>query len=100
MARFHGMRQLTLPLARRKLTLRSIQRRKPSHARERAMRRNPAVYEYQYAFDGKDRRVLVGLTFEETAEFELLEVQSPVGAAELRWLELFNKHDRSRAKAA
>jgi hypothetical protein len=100
MARFHIMRQLKLPLARRKLTSRSIQRRKPADARERAIRRNPAVYEYQYTFDGRGRRVLVGLTFEETAEFELLELQSLVGAAELRWLELFNKHDRSRANAA
>jgi hypothetical protein len=54
------------------------------------------VYEYQYAFDEKGRRVLAGLTHEETTEFEFLEAQLPMYAAELRWLELFNKHDRAR----
>lgn len=51
------------------------------------------------------RRILVGLSFEETTEFELLDVSlphdhKPVGTsamvpleqAEIRWLELYRKH--------
>jgi hypothetical protein len=56
------------------------------------------VYVYEYGLDEKDRRVLTGLTYEETTEFELLEAQLPMYAAELRWLELFNKHDRARGQ--
>jgi hypothetical protein len=54
------------------------------------------VYSYAYEFDNKGRRVMIGLSFEETQEFELLEAQLPMYATELRWLELFNKHDRAR----
>lgn len=52
--------------------------------------------DYAYELDGQGRRVLTGLNAEETTEFELLEAQLPMYAAELRWLELFNKHDHAR----
>jgi hypothetical protein len=58
------------------------------------------VYAYEYRLDDKGRRVLAGLTFEETTEFERLEAQLPAYAAELRWLELFNKHDHARSHTA
>jgi hypothetical protein len=54
------------------------------------------MYVYEYKLDAKGRRVLVGLSFEETTEFEVLEAQLPMYHAELRWLELFNKHDHAR----
>jgi hypothetical protein len=67
------------------------------------------MYRYAYTLDKSGRRVLIGLTFDETREFELLEASLPMNgtpvpsvvptAAELRWFELFNKHDRSRLKA-
>ena len=53
---------------------------------------------YVYSFDAKDRRVLAGLTFEETAELEALESQIPTSASGQRWLELYNKHVRSCAQ--
>ena len=58
-----------------------------------------------YMLDRMSRRVLVGLSFEETSEFERLDVsiphdRKPLGAsaivplqpAEIRWLELYRKH--------
>ena len=58
-----------------------------------------------YALDRMGRRILVGLSFDETTEFELLDVslphdRKPVGTsamvplerAEIRWLELYRKH--------
>ncbi len=58
-----------------------------------------------HAFDGEGREVLIGLTFEETIEFAILDAVPPkadgiqwqaVAAsfpqAEARWLELFEKH--------
>ena len=58
------------------------------------------MFEYQYAFDREGRRVLAGLSHEETAEFESLEAQLPTVGAELRWIELFNKHERARKHVA
>ena len=59
------------------------------------------MYAFEYALDKQGRRVLRGLSFEETTEFELLSAarpmdQSPDGSLpdDLRWLELFNKHER------
>jgi hypothetical protein len=59
--------------------------------------------EDEYELDSKGRRVLVGLTSEETAEFirfdEVDFVPSPLSPQEWsqpqknRWLELFEKHD-------
>jgi hypothetical protein len=57
------------------------------------------AHAYQYEFDQKGRRILAGLTHDETIEFEALEAQLPMRAAELRWLELFNKHEHSRNEA-
>lgn len=54
------------------------------------------AYAYAYELDAEGRRVLAGLSFEETSEFELLDAQLPMYHAELRWLELFNKHDHAR----
>lgn len=60
-----------------------------------------------YTLDRMGRRVLVGLSFEETAEFEKLDVSLPydrkpmggfngcivpLGPAEIRWLQLYKKH--------
>jgi hypothetical protein len=91
------MKQLSLPLAQRTPPrLPATGRRKLPLAREPGRRGSAGVYAYQYAFDEKGRRVLAGLTHEETTEFEFLEARLPMDAAELRWLELFNKHDRAR----
>jgi hypothetical protein len=54
------------------------------------------MYSYAYELDERGRRVMVGLSFEETEEFELAEATLPMFATELRWLELFNKHDHAR----
>ena len=45
-----------------------------------------------------DRRVLVGLSYEETVEFEILCAETPMHGTppaddERRWLELFGKHE-------
>jgi hypothetical protein len=56
------------------------------------------VSKLAYELDAHDRRVLSGLTFEETTEFERLGAQLPMHAAELRWLELLNKHERARTQ--
>jgi hypothetical protein len=93
------MKQLALPLAPRKPARLATERRRLPAARKAAARRKRNVFEYQYESDAKGRRVLVGLTHEETTEFELLEAQLPMYQAELRWLELFNKHERAREQA-
>ncbi len=46
----------------------------------------------RYYVDASGYRVLVGLGPEETAEFERIE-QNPSGATNMRWLELYNKHN-------
>ena len=66
-----------------------------------------------YTLDKKRRRVLTGLTPEETFEFELLDARIPfdgkpvcrsaefsLSKIERRWLELFEKMDRSRGSSA
>ena len=64
---------------------------------------------YHYTLDKSGRRVLSGLTYEETREFELLNAQFPLvlpGIAEgalpddLRWWELFQKYEASLAQPA
>jgi len=60
-----------------------------------------------YRLDPKGRRILAGLSFEETAEFEELDARLPYDAKqacassssvvplppmEVRWLELYRKH--------
>ena len=58
----------------------------------------------RYVVDGSGRRVLFGLTAEETSEFERLEASLallhgegagdlPVSGPERRWIELYGKHD-------
>jgi hypothetical protein len=59
----------------------------------------------RYVLDDNGRRVLFGLTAEETSEFERLEASlallhgegggadQPVSLPEQRWLELYGKHD-------
>jgi hypothetical protein len=53
----------------------------------------------RYFVDGGGRRVLVGLSFEETFEFEALDgqpgfdVDAPLD--ETRWRELYSKHDQA-----
>ena len=60
----------------------------------------------EYSLD-KGRRVLIGLSEEETAEFEILDAQMPYDGKpvwpdtanspkEDRWLELFTKHQFAR----
>ncbi|MFB9268825.1 hypothetical protein ACFFWD_37900 [Bradyrhizobium erythrophlei] len=64
----------------------------------------------RYFIDDDGRRVLIGLTFEETFEFERLDHQSglqdaghvlwdasgrPASKPAQRWLELYRKHDRA-----
>jgi hypothetical protein len=64
----------------------------------------------RYFIDDDGRRVLIGLTFEETFEFERLDHLSglhdaghvlwdpwdrPASQAAQRWLELYSKHDRA-----
>lgn len=65
----------------------------------------------RYVVDVSGRRVLVGLTLEETSEFEGLDSSLPVpadreeqgaglvpAAGEGRWLELYDKHDKAWIK--
>lgn len=58
---------------------------------------------YRYGLDRRGRRVLVGLTFEETREFEILDAGLALDAKlfgiadgalpeDLRWFELYNKY--------
>ena len=54
----------------------------------------------RYFVDNGGRRVLIGLTLEETFEFETLDVAwdekgGPATTREKRWLELYTKHDTS-----
>jgi hypothetical protein len=50
----------------------------------------------RYVLDHQGRRVLVGLTIEETFEFEKLDQSAPPdGFGEQRWCELYGKHDRA-----
>ena len=66
-----------------------------------------------YSLDRMGRRVLAGLTSEETTEFELLDAQLPfdgkpvwpsqegsLSPKEQRWLELFQKMQHVRANSA
>jgi hypothetical protein len=66
-----------------------------------------------YSLDRMRRRVLAGLTSEETTEFELLDAQLPfdgkpvwpsrewsLSPKEQRWLELFQKMEHVRAKSS
>jgi hypothetical protein len=66
-----------------------------------------------YTLDKKRRRVLAGLTPEETAEFELLDAQFPLDGKpawrpsdlplspkEQRWLELFRRMEAARKQTA
>ncbi|MGY3446672.1 MULTISPECIES: hypothetical protein [unclassified Bradyrhizobium] len=62
----------------------------------------------RYVVDVSGRRVLVGLTLEETSEFEGLDSALPdreeqgqglvPSAGEGRWLELYDKHDKAWIK--
>ena len=64
----------------------------------------------RYVADVSGRRVLVGLTLEETSEFEGLDASLPVlggeahgaelmpSAVEGRWVELYDKHDKAWIK--
>ncbi|UGY13089.1 hypothetical protein [Bradyrhizobium septentrionale] len=61
----------------------------------------------RYVVDVSGRRVLVGLTLEETSEFEGLDTSLPqlpdrgeqgASAVEGRWLELYDKHDKAWIK--
>ncbi|MCK1362247.1 hypothetical protein [Bradyrhizobium sp. 199] len=50
----------------------------------------------RYFVDAQRHRVLIGLSLEETAEFEVLDVAATEGAAaveDVRWLELYSKHE-------
>jgi hypothetical protein len=62
------------------------------------------MYAFEYTLDERGRRVLRGLDFEETTEFELLQAARPMDRhldgslpQDMRWLELFNKHEQARA---
>jgi len=68
----------------------------------------------RYFVDGNGQRVLVGLTIEETLEFETLDSLAalswrgghvlweasgfPATKQQRRWLELYNKHDQAWSK--
>ena len=58
----------------------------------------------RYFVDAEGHRVLIGLSLDETAEFEALDLPpmdvghpsvtaGAVGGQEVRWLELYDKHD-------
>ena len=58
----------------------------------------------RYIVDGAGRRILVGLTIEETLEFERLDSPAALDCRrrdadterpERRWLELYSKHERA-----
>ena len=80
-----------------------------SNARHRAHSASPELLTGRHTIDEKGRRVLVGLTAEETREFETLDSLSPSdgdGVAwtfdgvpttgrEKRWLQLYTKHDEA-----
>lgn len=65
-------------------------------------------FEARFGFDDLGRRVLVGLTYEETREFEALDASVPYDGelvwpdrnlpilpVETRWLALWEKHERA-----
>ena len=63
------------------------------------------MYAFEYTLDERGRRVLRGLDFEETTEFELLQAARPMDRGpdgslpqDMRWLELFNKHEHAPGK--
>ena len=65
------------------------------------------MYAFEYTLDEQGRRVLRGLDFEETTEFELLEAARPMDRRpdgslpqDTRWLQLFNKYEQARAAKA
>jgi hypothetical protein len=53
------------------------------------------MYVFEYQLDLQGRLTLLGLTYEETAEFKTLDGVAG-GPAELRWLELLNKHEHAK----
>ena len=53
------------------------------------------MYAFEYQIDLQGRLALVGLTYEETAEFKALD-RVAGGPAELRWLELLNKYEHAK----
>ena len=65
------------------------------------------MYAFEYTLDKQGRRVLLGLSFAETTEFELLSAARPMDQRtdgslpkDLRWLELFNKYEHARGSRA
>jgi hypothetical protein len=82
-----------------------------SKARHRARPASPELLTGRHTIDEKGRRVLVGLTAEETREFETLDSLSPsdgsgnriawtfggdpMTSLEKRWLQLYTKHDEA-----
>jgi hypothetical protein len=79
------------------------------HAKARDMTDSGSHSPRRYFVDEKGRRVLIGLTIEETFEFDILDSLPALGksgnqvawdengipttAREKRWLELYSKHD-------
>jgi hypothetical protein len=62
------------------------------------------VFKLEYMVES-GRRVLIGLTHEETTEFEILCAKTPMHGTpppgdERRWLELFGKHEAALARRA
>jgi len=50
----------------------------------------------RYFVDAKGRRVLIGLSLEETAEFEALAVaatEEAIAVDDVRWLDLYSRHE-------
>jgi hypothetical protein len=82
-----------------------------SKARHRAHPASPEFLTARHTIDEKGRRVLVGLTAEQTREFETLDSLppsdvsgnriawtfggDPTTSREKRWLELYTKHDEA-----
>jgi hypothetical protein len=82
-----------------------------SKARHRARAASPELLTARHTIDEKGRRVLVGLSAEETQEFETLDSFPPSDSSgnriawtfggepttnrEKRWLELYTKHDEA-----
>ena len=82
-----------------------------SKARHRAYPASPELLTGRHTIDEKRRRVLLGLTAEETREFETLDSLSPSDGSgnriawtfggdpttslEKRWLQLYTKHDEA-----
>ena len=68
----------------------------------------PDPFKARFSLDDHGRRVLVGLTYDETREFEALDASMPYGGelvwpdgnlpilpVETRWLALWDKHERA-----